>query len=266
MGEPLPQVPALQPIYAQGQELRRGQMLMIAGIPGSGKSSLAEYLVAHMNVPTLFFSADQDSWTTLTKLAATITGDQTRDVATALASGKGADRYKAALRETKVWCAYDPSPSIEDIGRELDAYVEIHDEWPHVILVDNLTNLQGESDWQSDGWILSELHWIARATKALVIVLVHASESTANATWPAKRKEIINKLSKLPETVFTVANNPADGTFLICLAKSREVQADPAAERPSVLGVDLGRMQFYQQPISQHRWGGYTNDYEEDDD
>ena len=240
-GDPLPRVPALQQVYQAGQELRRGQLLMIAGVPNSGKSSLALYMAANMPVPSLFFSADQDWWTTSTKFTAALTGEPARAIFGALQP-----TWVEALESSHVWFCFDSCPSVEDIGRELDAYVEVHDEWPSVIWIDNLVNVEGAGEYQTDQWIMSELHFLARATGALVVVLAHASEAQApDSSRPPRRKDIINKLAKLPETIFTVAN---DGDrFLLALVKSRECRSDANADRPYTLGVDFDRMQFYPQ-------------------
>ena len=214
---------------------------MVAGVPNSGKSSLALHMAGAMQVPSLFFSADQDWWTTVTKFTASLTGEPARAI-----FGSLQPTWVEAMESSHVWFCFDSTPSIEDIGRELDAYTEVHDEWPSVIWVDNLVNIEGAGEYQADQWIMSELHYLARHTGALVVVLAHASEAqVSDPSRPPRRKDIINKLAKLPETVFTVANS--DDRFLLALAKSRETRSDPNAERPFVLGVNFETMQFYPQ-------------------
>jgi ABC-type nitrate/sulfonate/bicarbonate transport system ATPase subunit len=46
-GAPLPRVPVLAELYQQGVELREGQLVMIAGPSGMGKSTLAQYIAGH---------------------------------------------------------------------------------------------------------------------------------------------------------------------------------------------------------------------------
>ena len=47
-----------------GIRFRRGQLTMIAGQPNAGKSLLALWMAVQMKVPTLYISADTDSYTT----------------------------------------------------------------------------------------------------------------------------------------------------------------------------------------------------------
>lgn len=245
----LPQIVALAPIYQSGVNLRRGQLVMVAAVPGSGKSAFVEWLVSSMDVPALYFSADQDPWTSVTRLAATLSGDTTDEVGKAVASREW-DRYAALLKKSKISFCFDSNPSVEDIGHEVDAYVETWDEWPEVIVVDNLVNVEGSGELQTDQWIVTELHGLARATGACVIVLVHASEvSTRDVFAPPTRRDIINKLSKFPELIFTIASDPDKGEFKIAVVKAREAKADPKAERPYTIGVDMARCTFTAQPV-----------------
>ena len=258
-GVALPAVPAFQRLTGNRVHFRRGQLSMVAAVPNAGKSALAQYFAHNVGVPTLYFSADQDDWTTSTRLAATITGNPSWQVADEMA--RDPTYYAERLAESQVSYCFDASPSVEDIGHELDAYVEMYDEWPHLIVVDNLLNIQDSGELQVDQWITSELHYLARKTRAHVMVLVHASEaSTKDPLWPPTRKDILNKLSKFPELVLTLAND-GNGQLLVAVVKSRETKADPTAQHPYVLGVDFERMQIMPQPAQ--RWGYHGGDWRE---
>lgn len=216
-------------------------MLMIAAVPNIGKSSFALYMLAkwaQQGVPSLVFSADQDEWTAMTKFTAAVTGMSFRQV-------QQSD-CEEAVRGLPVWWCWDSSPSVEDISLEVDAWCETYDNWPEVILIDNLVNVEGSGDVQWDQAIVAQLHSLARVTKALVIVLVHASENEVkDRAWPPGPKAIINKLSKLPETVITLGADPDQGVMRLALGKSREAKADPKAEHSIALGFDYERMQIH---------------------
>ena len=240
IGEELPRVPEIHSLHTGGVRFRRGQFVMIAAVPNAGKSSFASWLAAKMQVPTLYFSADQDPWTAMSRFIAAQTGTPAWKVVQ-----DGFDQYSHVLPPEGVNWVWDPSPTIETIDLEVDAYVEMWDAWPHLIVVDNLLNVEGSGELQDDQYILQWLHELARRTNACVLVLAHASEVTTKDTaWPPRRKDIINKLSKLQPMILTVANDEEEGVFRVALVKSREVKSDPNAKHPWTLSVDMASCTF----------------------
>ena len=247
-------------VEQRGGVFRKGHLVMVAAIPNAGKSTFAEWLAANVAWPTLYFSADQDAWTSTTKLIAALTGEDANRVALNLNAGEGEGYYEDILEKSPIQFCFDSNPSLEDMGHEMDAYVETWDSYPDVIVVDNLVNIQGEGDKSSDMFILSELHGLARKTKACVVVLVHASEaSTKDPLRPPTRKDIINKLSVLPDMVLTVAYDPERSIFYIAVVKTREAKADPNADHPVAITADFSRVQFGLQAAAP-TWGWGGND------
>lgn len=233
-------------IEQRGGVFRKGHLVMIAAIPNAGKSAFAEWIAATVNLPALYFSADQDAWTSTTRLVSCVTGEETNAVATNLATGVGAGYYEDILAEQKIQFCFDSNPSLEDMGHELDAYVETWDSYPDVIVVDTLLNISdGDGDKSSDQFILSELHGLARTTKACVIVLVHASEAgVKDPHRPPPREKLINKVDALPDLVLMVAYDPNEENFYVAVGKTRENKADPKSERPIAIPADFSRMSF----------------------
>lgn len=241
---------AMSVVEQRGGVLRRGHLAMIAGISNAGKSAFAEWLTAMTNLDTLYFSADQDPWTSTTRLAALLTGSTVENAALAIANEEGREAYDRALSSSRLSFCYDSNPSLEDIGLELDAYVETWDAYPDVIVVDNLVNVEGSGEMQEDQFIISELHSLARRTRSCVIVLAHCSEaSTKDPYSPPDRKSIINKLSKYPDLIYTVAYNPETDQFGVAVVKTREGKADAKAEHPVWLYADLDRCTFSGTPF-----------------
>lgn len=256
LSEPLPSIPGLQRLHDDGVKFRRGQLVMIAGLSNGGKSMIAEWMASEMNVPTLYFSADQDEWTTMTRLVASQTGASAASVSREMHLDP--HHYDDLLSGSQITFSFDSNPSVEDIGEEVDAFVELWDEWPELIIVDNLVNIEGSGEHEVDQWIMGELHNLARTTKACVIVLAHLSEvSTPKPTRPGRKKDIINKLSKFPELILTVAYDPYENTMYVAKVKSRESKADPLADMPYALGADMGSCQFFAQPTPAWGYGNY---------
>ena len=224
---------------------------MVAGIPNSGKSAFAGTLAAQTNQPTLSYSADQDAWTSTTRLIASYTGEDTNQIGLNMSSGSV--DYSGVLDRSKIQFCFDSNPTLEDINCELDAYVETWDEYPEVIVMDTLLNIAGSGEKQDDQYILGELHGIARRTKACVFVLVHASESNVkDPTRPPPVKEVINKVNALPDLILTVAYDAEAEMFYVAVGKTREGKADPKAERPIPIRADFSTMQF---GIPSPSWG-----------
>lgn len=249
-GEPLPMPAVLRGLRAAGGTFRRGHLVLVAALPNAGKSAWVQWLAAEANVKTLYFSADQDAWTATTRLAATLTGNTTHDAALAI-SEQGDPEEKAfyldALSRSNLSFCFDSNPSIDDLLVELDAYVDLWDEFPEMIVIDNLINLEGSGEHEGDQYLMGELHGLARNTKACVVIVAHASESTvSDVSRPPRRKDIINKLGKLPDLIVTLALDEQTSRFLLAVVKTREAKADPNALRPLPLDSDFSRMTFFE--------------------
>ena len=247
-GRPLPMPPAvagLRPWFT----FRRGLVCMVTAAPKRGKSAFIQWLVVNMDVPTLYFSADMDSFTAGTRHATIQTGDKFSDVYHQIdTNGPGLGYYEEALLTSKVSYCFDPSPDLPDVQAEVDAYVEVWDRYPEVIVIDNLLNMQGaEDDKNTQQFLLRNFNELARTTGALVIIAHHASE--ANLKDPGKpppAREVQNKVTEYPGVVLGLAHDAETGDFHIAVTANRHGKSDPAAKHPLTIHADLGRMQFQQ--------------------
>src|SRR5574340_503755 len=205
-GDPIPLHGALMEVESRGARFRSGFLVLIAGASNSGKSSLAEFIVAEAGVPTLYFSADQDAWTTMTKFGGILTDRPSLQVGEELAREGGMDAYRDILKGSPVQFVFDSNPSLEDIALEIDAYVETWDAYPKIILIDNIVNIESEGDASGDQFIVSECHGLARRTKACVVLLAHVKEGDPkrNPSWPPKKPELLNQIQRLPDLIITV--------------------------------------------------------------
>jgi RecA-family ATPase len=235
-GHPLPEVPELAGLYASGCRPKKGQMLLLTGMPKAGKSLFGLWWVKQMGLPTLYFSADMDSHEALTRLAASQTGTPSDMVATHLLQDGGPEFYQEAVENLPIQWSFDSAPTLWDVAEELDAYVEAHGVWPEVIVIDNLMNVVGESDGDDPTvgmqGILKELHGLARTTGAAIFVLHHVSEAVqTDATIPAPRRGVQGKVSQLPEIVLTVALDPSNNRFGVACVANRGGACDPTGKR-----------------------------------
>lgn len=229
--EALPEVGLLSQLHGWGVRPRQGQLLMIAGQPGSMKSTFAMWWASQMNARTLYVSADMDAHTATTRLAAVLSGDTVTSVVENM-GGPGAEWYAEYLTGSRIQFAFDSSPNLDDIADELDAYVEAWDAYPRLLVVDNLMNVEAETGESYQGMlaIMAELHRMARLTKSAIWVLHHTTESTSNdSRFPQPRRDIQGKVTQLPEIVLTVSLDPQSNIFRVAPVKVRSGKSDANA-------------------------------------
>lgn len=225
---------------------------MLFGEPGSQKSGFALWYTQEMNLPTLYFSADMSNFQVSLRLASYKTGQTTEQVEDNM-SLYGMDTYLHQLQQSKTVFCYDSHPSLDDMEEMLEAYVEVHDAWPQVVVVDNLMDVESEQGDEYGGLreICAWCHDLTRLTGAAVIVLHHASESDRahDNRMPHKRKDIIQKVSSKPELILSVAMGQQIGgdmqEYLIACVKQRMGRQDPSAQEHIVMRCDPSHNSFY---------------------
>lgn len=230
-GQPLPDVDFLHDLYQEfGFRPRLGQVTLLAGQPKSGKSKFTMRWVSKMALPTVYFSADMAERTAMVNMLASLTNDSISEIEDGL-EGAGEGYYADALRSVPIKISYNPNPTLDDIYGEIEAYVEWHDAWPQVIVVDNLLDVlvEGESELIAQRGILLELKNLARMTGAHIFVLHHMSESVGNPAFPSPRKALHNKVSQSPEGILSVARDGNE--FRVSVVGSRNSDADPSGDR-----------------------------------
>jgi predicted ATP-dependent serine protease len=231
-------------------------MLMVVGQPGAGKSTFALWYAYKINLPTLYFSADMAAHTAITRHGALVTGMSVNEVSDAIEHG-GLEFIQEEMMSSPIqWC-FDSAPSMQDIADELDAYVELWDNYPRIIIVDNAMNVEGSGDEGSGGlrFILSELHRLGRETGSAVLVLHHAREE-GDPLMPSAREKIQGKVAQLPELILTVALNGQD--FLLAPVKNRSGFQDATGKTFRRLAADPehATFNFYVPKVY-----GYSYDY-----
>ncbi|AWY07602.1 DnaB-like dsDNA helicase [Streptomyces phage Yosif] len=234
-GRELPRVEAFEALYAKGVRPRHGEVIMIAGRSGTQKSGFALFWVASMNLPTLYFSADMSAFTASSRLASMRTGDTTEMVEAGMAEGgKHRQAYLDALAGLNITFSFGSPIRWQSVDEELEAYVELWDAYPEVIVFDNLMDFEGaESDYTEQMAVMSNATELARATGATVILLHHASDKSWEAKsdpWaPPSRDQVKGGLSEKPELSLTVALDPTSMEYRVACVKQRMGPSDPTA-------------------------------------
>lgn len=236
-GRELPRIAAFEALYKLGVRPRHGEVVMIAGRSGTQKSGVALFWTAEMRLPTLYFSADMSAFTASARLASMATGDTTEMVEAGMAAGgKDKQRYLDALADSRMTLAFGSPISWRAVDEELEAYVELWDCYPQVIVFDNLCDFENaESDYTAQMAVMASCTELARATGATVMILHHASDKSWEAKsdpWsPPSRDQVKGGLSEKPELSLSVALDPTSYEYKIACIKQRMGPSDPTARR-----------------------------------
>jgi hypothetical protein len=209
---------------------------MVAGRSGTQKSGFALFWTAQMNLPTLYFSADMSAFTASSRLASMFTGHNTEQVeANMKIGGVNRQQYIDALADSKITFSFGSPIRWQQVDEELEAYVELWDTWPEVIVFDNLMDFEGgESDYTEQMAIMSNVTDLARATGSTVILLHHASDKSWDARtdpWsPPSRDQVKGGMSEKPELSLSVALDPHSLYYKVACIKQRMGPSDPTAQ------------------------------------
>lgn len=202
---------------------RRGQFSIIAAAPGVGKTILATNLAVQASVPTLYFSADSDEFTVLTRAAAILTGHTLDEIERNLEDDSWADYYAKILsRADHVdWC-YNSDIDPEFIALRVQAYAEMQGEYPWLIVVDNLGNTVVEQDNEASELKATcrELQRLARLTGAHVIGTHHVTGPKESGWTEIGLGDLLYKIGKISEQVIGL-HHYSQAELYLNIAKNR---------------------------------------------
>lgn len=246
----LPRVEALEALYRLGCRPRRGEVIMIAGRSGSQKSGFAIWWTSQMNLPTLYLSADMSAFQASVRMACAVTGLVTEDVEARLGKGgRDADEIYRALMGVNTTFAFGHI-TWKGLDDELRAYIELHDAYPEIIVIDNLMDCEdAASDYTAQMDAMQNINALARHTGSTIIVLHHASdkswEAKADPWKPPSRDQVKGGLSEKPELSLSVALDPTSYDFNIAVIKQRMGPSDPTAGTYATLTAEPAATRFH---------------------
>lgn len=239
-GAPLPVV--FKGLGDLGALFRRGQTSLICAAPGGGKSAIATHLALFQDytgegdfVPTMYFSADSDEATLGDRATAAIVRKDTMTVHDLLQKGDPTTWQAQEDATNHIWMNFDPGPSIDYIANEVDAYCYATGSYPHMIVIDNIMNVNaGGGGGMEMGNLyncMEAFNILSRETGAHVMVLHHATGEFTNGDVVIPRTGIMGKIDKVPRLILTL-HKAADGIMGISVVKNSNGPAD-------ALGIDV---------------------------
>lgn len=246
-GHPLPSV---FPAFEQRKMLfRRGEVAMIAGQPGAGKSLLALWhatrWVKDFNLKGLYFSADSTPLVQASRALAMTTFSN--DVATAeyMLESEDSGSLETLYDNTKglKW-SFEPDITYDTMHEELLAFQEMWGESPDFMVVDNLTDVDGygEDEWGGMRRVMKGLTSLARTEYPFILVLHHTSEEYRDDPAPP-RKAIHGKVSQKPALVITLGEG-GGGHKYAAPVKNRSGPSDKSGRVAVDLSFNYSNMHF----------------------
>lgn len=235
-----------------GIVLRRGQLVLVAAGPGIGKSAKVLTLILESAPPTpsLMFSADSDAFTQLSRSIAIVCDMTVAAAAEMILEDRITQDIKEDLASIPLLIDYDSSPTPHDIEEIVAAYYELCNEFPALIVVDNITNVVTDATDSGDPFsgleaLMDYLHSMARVTGACVIGLHHVTGDYNNGDKPIPLNGVKGQITRVPEMVLTLHKKAIeDGRWILCASpvKNRGGKADPTGQTYAELEFDGATM------------------------
>jgi hypothetical protein len=253
-GKPLP---SPFPVLADyGVHHRRGQVSIVAAASGVGKTQYATYVAVKSvpAIPTLYFSADSDRQTVGSRVGAAIDHDSVQDIEEQLRMKDAMTSIRVAEATKHIWWAWDNQPSLQDIQDETEAYATVTGAWPHLIVVDNIINVdaEGEAGHQQKDGVMSWLQQLAGVTNAHIMVLAHVVGFYENGCTPIPKSALLDKIAKRPRLVLTL-HKVDENNLGLRVVKNSNGKMDANAQ----WGPDL-QVMFDRSWMSGERSNGYS--------
>lgn len=192
---------------------RRSEVTLVAGQGGAGKSLWALWLAlgyVKEGLRGIYFSADSAELGQASRtLAMSVPHLPVSDAEELLES----DDEWAVLKMEEVdglFWSFEDDLSYEAIDDEIQAFWELWGKAPDFVIIDNLTDVEGQSEdeWGGQRRAMKALTQMARATDSATIVLAHTSEDDRIKENPCPpRKAILGKVSQKPALILTLADH-----------------------------------------------------------
>ena len=210
----------------RGISIRRGEVSMIAGPPGAGKSSVALAIAVMARVPTLYVSCDSHESTMALRTISMVTKRSQLEVEQAMLTDPQWASHIIHDHAGHIKWMFDASPTLGDLEDEVNTYRMIMGEDPELVIVDNavdITHEQGD-EFSSLRSLMREVKWWSRDTGSAFCILHHTSEGYHGQPCPP-RSALHGKIAQIPSLVLTLSSDEP-GLMAVAAVKNRYGPAD----------------------------------------
>lgn len=217
-GRPLPKV------FQKLPAICRSEVTMIGGQSNAGKSLLALWQCvfwAQDQIGGIYFSADSSELGQASRALAMTQANLTVPEARFLLEKQDTNATEWIRKIDRLYWSFEEDLSYENINEEVMAYGELWGEMPDYIVIDNLADVEGQSEdeWATQRRALKALVQLARKTDSAVIVLCHTGEDFREDPCPPK-KSILGKCSQKPVMIWTTSDQ--GGRRPVAVVKGRD--------------------------------------------
>lgn len=195
--------------------IRRSEVTMIAGQPGAGKSLTALWhsvAWAEQGLRGIYFSADSAELGQAARALAMVMPNLPVADAERLLEMGDENAYAWMEKLNNLCWSFEDDLSYDNINDEIEAFYELWGCAPDFVIVDNLTDVEGqaEDEFATQRRAMKALVQMARATDAATLVLHHTSEDPRYKEEPCPpRTAIQGKCSQKPAMVWTTSDHGA---------------------------------------------------------
>lgn len=216
--------------------LRTKELVMMAGAPGGGKSTVAVNMAMQMEVPMLYLAQDSPA-SVLSRMTALATSQETRKTFRAIADGSQRTVIAEEMADVRPTLVFERGAMLlEGIKERVEALQEWLGEFPSVVVVDNLIDMiipgQTHGDNSFYTTALPYLKQMANEYNLTVLALHHVTRGGGrdNPHGRGRAGIALNDLLFAGERearhVWGVFNDGNDHVFLQIL-KQQDGPADP---------------------------------------
>lgn len=140
---------------------------------------------------------------------------------------------------------FEGSLALEDLGMEVEAFEEMWGEPPHLIVVDNVTDVgdEGGDEFSQLRRTMRDLKGMARATNAHIMALHHTSEAVEANPCPP-RFAVHGKVNQVPALILTIGAPHPGGYMPVACVKNRQGPDDRSGNRAMYLTFDPAVMRL----------------------
>lgn len=178
-------------------------------------------------IPTLYFSSDSDQATLGIRAVQGVFQCTQAEAEKKLQEAGGWEAFHEATEH--VWFDFTVGPSLEHFNSEIEAYAITNGEYPHLIVVDNLMDVDSGYGADEGANQREALLWgadKARETGAHIAFLHHVTGENVEGNAPIGKKGLMNKVDKRPRLIFTFFQDPdLPGHLNVSVVKNSNGQA-----------------------------------------
>lgn len=217
-------------------KLNTGELVVMGGAPGGGKSTLAANLAVASETPVLYFAQDTPT-SMLARMVALLLGVEVLEARRHIASDP--DYVSRRLADSRPQLIFNAGAvTVERIEASVDALTEWIGAAPHMVIIDNLIDLRVDGfHHQETGFyaeVLPRLKQMAIHKDCSVLALHHVirsgpSRDQASGTSPLRLTDLLHAGEREARHVWGVFHNGDDEMYWQIL-KQQDGPANPGGE------------------------------------